>query len=80
MLDKVAHVLASALVFALFVPGVLVTLGGKYSLLVHGVLFALVHQVVARFLDGLLATLGVPALAAPKKGLYGEGGHGQRQM
>lgn len=80
MLDKVAQVLASALVFALFVPGVLVTLGGKYSVLVHAVLFALVHQVVARLVDGVLATVGVPALGAPKKGLYGEGGHGQRQM
>lgn len=79
MLDKLAHVLASALVFALFVPGVLVTLGGKYSVLVHAVLFALVHQVVRHFLDGLLATLGVPA-AGTKKGLYGEGGHGQRRM
>ena len=80
MLDKVAHVLASALVFALFVPGVLLTLGGKYSVLVHAVLFALVHQVVARLVDGVLATVGVPALGAPKKGLYGENGHGQRQM
>jgi|UniRef100_A0A6C0B391 hypothetical protein len=80
MLDKLAHVLASALVFALFVPGVLVTLGGRSAVLVHAVLFALVHQVVRHFLDGLLATLGVPGLGAPKKKLYGEDGHGIRQM
>lgn len=79
MLDEVAHVLASALVFALFVPGVLVTLGGRSAVLVHAVLFALVHQVVRHFLDGLLATVGVPT-GAPKKALYGEGGHGIRQM
>ena len=76
MLDKVPHVLASALVFALFVPGVLLTLGGKYSVLVHAVLFALVHQVVARVLDDVLARVGVPT----KRALYGEGGHGLQQM
>jgi hypothetical protein len=76
MLDKVPHVLASALVFALFVPGVLLTLGGKYSVLVHAVLFALVHQVVARVLDDVLARVGVPT----KRPLYGEGGHGLQQM
>lgn len=69
MYDKLVHVLASALVFALFVPGVLVTLGGKHSLLVHALLFALVHQVVRHLLDGLLATVGVSALGAPKKRL-----------
>jgi hypothetical protein len=76
MLDKVPHVLASALVFALFVPGVLLTLGGKYRVLVHAVLFALVHQVVARLLDNVLVTVGV----STKRPLYGEDGHGIRRM
>jgi|UniRef100_A0A6C0JIH3 hypothetical protein len=71
MLDKVLHVLASALVFALFVPGVLVTLGGRYKVFVHALLFALTHHVVARLVDSVVST---------GKGLYGEGGKGIRKM
>lgn len=74
MFDQVAQVLASALVFALFVPGVLLKLGGRYTVLVHAVLFALVHAFVRRGVDLLSATLGVPT----KKRL-GEDGAGQRK-
>jgi hypothetical protein len=46
------RLLVSALVFVLFVPGVLVTLppgGSKWTVLaVHGVLFALLHWAVQR--------------------------------
>lgn len=51
----------SALVFVAFVPGVLVTLppGGsrRTVLFVHGVLFALFHQVVMRAVWGLVKGL-----------------------
>lgn len=52
------RLLVSALVFVLFVPGVLVTLppgGSKWTVLaVHGVLFALLHWAVQRQLMRLL--------------------------
>ena len=76
MLGMLAHALASALVFALFVPGVLITLGGKNAVLVHALLFALTHQVVARVVDGVFSRV----VSTSSKGLYGEGGHGIRQM
>jgi hypothetical protein len=48
----------SALVFVLFVPGVLVTLppgGSKWTILaVHGVLFALLHWAVQRGIASVL--------------------------
>jgi len=75
MFDQVAHVLASALVFALFVPGVLLNLGGKYSLLVHAVLFALVHTFVRKAVDSLTGAVGV----STKKKMLGENGAGQRK-
>jgi hypothetical protein len=75
MFDQVAHVLASALVFALFVPGVLVTLGGRYAVLVHAVLFALVHSFVRRGVDSLTKAVGVPT----RKKMLGEDGAGQRK-
>ena len=54
-----ARILVSALVFVVFVPGVLVTLppgGSRWTVLaVHGVLFALLHWFVQR---NLLAVLG----------------------
>ena len=75
MFHQVAQVLASALVFALFVPGVVVTFGGKRAVLVHAVLFALVHSFVRRGVDLLTATLGV----STKKRL-GEDGAGQRKF
>ena len=74
MFDQVAQVLASALVFALFVPGVLVTLGGRNAVLVHAILFALVHSVVRRGVDSLTSAVGV----STKKRL-GEDGAGQRK-
>jgi hypothetical protein len=53
--------LISALVFALFVPGVLVRLppGGSQNtvLVVHAILFALLHAVVLRFVSGAVRSL-----------------------
>jgi hypothetical protein len=52
------RLLVSALVFVLFVPGVLVTLppgGSRWTVLaVHGLLFALLHWAVQRGLMRLL--------------------------
>ena len=75
MIRTAAHTLLSALVFALFVPGVLITLGGKRAVLVHALLFALTHQVVAQLVDGVFSKV-----VSTGKGLYGEGGAGVRQM
>ena len=75
MYDQVVQALASALVFMLFVPGVLVTLGGRYALFVHALLFALVHSVVRRGVDSLTATIGIPT----RKKILGENGAGQRK-
>jgi hypothetical protein len=75
MYDQIIHVIVSALVFAWFVPGVFVTIGGKqYSLLVHAGLFAVTHYTVRHFLDRMLATVSLR-----KKGLYGEDGHGTQR-
>jgi hypothetical protein len=43
----------------MFVPGVLLTLGGKYSLYVHAVVFALVHTTVYHYLSGALGSVGI---------------------
>jgi predicted Co/Zn/Cd cation transporter (cation efflux family) len=48
----------SALVFIMFVPGVLLNLGGRYSLYVHAVVFALVHTVVYQFLTKTVSAVG----------------------
>jgi len=74
MYDQVIRVLVNALVFALFVPGVVLKLGGKYTLYVHAVLFAVAHTIVHSFLNGILAMVGIQ-----KKGMYGEDGHGIRR-
>jgi hypothetical protein len=71
MYDQVIRVLVSGVVFALFVPGFVVKLGGKYTIYVHALLFALVHHGVYMFLDSILTTVGIKT-----KGLYGEDGHG----
>lgn len=56
-----AKLLVSAVVFALFVPGVLVTLppgGSRMTVLaVHAALFALLHSFVMRSLGGALRSL-----------------------
>ena len=53
--------LISALVFAAFVPGVLVRLppGGSQATVVtvHAILFALLHAVVLRFVSGAVRSL-----------------------
>ena len=59
--------LVSAVVFVMFIPGVLVKLGGKYALIVHAVLFVLVHTLVSHLLLGVLG--GVASVASVGKGL-----------
>jgi hypothetical protein len=58
MLELLLRILASSIVFAVFVPGVLVTLGGQNALYVHAVLFAVAHHFVAQLVGGVL---GVPS-------------------
>ena len=61
MQSQLVSVLLSAVVFIMFVPGVLLTLGGKYSLYVHAVVFALVHTTVYHYLSGALGSVGIRA-------------------
>jgi len=53
-MNLIVRSLVSAVVFIMFVPGVLLKLGGKYALFVHAIVFVLVHTLVSHLLLGVL--------------------------